>query len=572
MIAPEIRLRRLRQLIEERGFVRIIEAHSGISALAGERARLEQDGQVVEFDGFWESSLTDSASEGLPDVQIVGPESRIHTINEILEVTTKPIIVAGDTGGAATEFEYFVRRLERLGVSAVIIEDKVFPKRNSLDGSARQTLEDPELFAQKIERGKRAQLAGDFMVIARVESPIAGTGMADALARTEAYVKAGADGIMIHSQKGSPDEILEFAQAYGPLCERLERRPLLVSVPTTYNLITDQDLADEGFDVVIHANHLLRASYKAMTEAASAILSTDRGFEAESLCAPTTDVFEIVGANRVREQDRRYSKSERISIVIPAAGKDPVFPELPKSQIAVGGRPIIDHQIETLRKAGLTNNKVFVIRGHEAEQFTRTDVEYRDNDRYLETHSLYSLFLAEEAMAEGFVLIYSDILFNESVINQLIGSGGEIVLLIDSSYRYHKHDVDKKLDLVVSSRGPAMRRRRLQPNALLDLTRVAKGVPKEEADHEFVGIAYFSERGAEILRKVYHDVAQLDPSPFHEAPSFERAQITDILQEIIHRGTPVQGLEVSMGWIEIHNRQDVRLAEQELLSTGIAER
>ncbi len=572
MIAPETRLRRLRELIEERGFVRIIEAHSGISALVGERARLEQDGQVLEFDGFWESSLTDSASKGLPDVQIVGPESRIHTINEILEVSTKPIIVDGDTGGTATEFEYVVRRLERLGVSAVIIEDKVFPKRNSLDGSARQTLEDPDLFAQKIERGKRAQIGGDFMVIARVESLIAGTGMADALARTEAYVKAGADGIMIHSQKGSPDEILEFARAYGPLCERLGRRPLLVSVPTTYNLVTDRDLADNGFDIVIHANHLLRASYKAMTEAASAILSADRGFEAEPLCVPTSDIFEVVGFDRVKEQDRLYSKTERISVIIPAAGKDPVFPELPKSQIVVGGKPIIDHQVETLRKAGLTNNKVLVVRGHEAGQFTRRDVEYRDNDRYLETHSLYSLFLAEQAMVEGFVLLYSDILFNEAVINQLIGSGGDIVLLIDSSYRYHKHDVDKKLDLVVSGRGPTMRRRRLQPNALLELTRVAKSVPAAEADHEFVGIAYFSERGAEILRKVHNDVAQLDPSPFHEAPSFQRAQITDILQEIVQRGFPVQGLEVSMGWIEIHNRQDVSLAEQELLSAGITER
>jgi phosphoenolpyruvate phosphomutase len=309
-----------------------------------------------------------------------------------------------------------------------------------------------------------------------------------------------------------------------------------------------------------------------MKEAAAAILSADRGFEAEPLCVPTTEVFEIVGANRVREQDRLYSKSERISFVIPAAGKDPVFPELPKSQIAVGGKPIIDHQIETLRKAGLTNNKVFVIRGHEAEQFTRTDVEYRDNDRYLETQSLYSLFLAQEAMIDGFALIYSDILFNESVIHQLIGSGGDIVLLIDSSYRYHKHDVDKKLDLVVSSRGPTTRWRRLQPNALLDLTRVAKGVPAEEADHEFVGMAYFSERGAEILRTVYHDVAKRDPSPFHEAPSFQLAQITDIFQEMIDRDFPVQGLEVSMGWIEIHNRQDVRLAEQELLSTDAANR
>ena len=199
---------------DRKGFVLIIEAHNGLSALVGEAAKFEMDQEIIESDGFWASSLTDSAAKGLPDVELVGPESRLSTINEILGVTSKPIIVDGDTGRSGVEFEYMVRNLERLGVSAVIIEDKVFPKRNSLDTSAKQTLADADEFAQKIDQGKKEALTSEFMIIARLESLIAGTGLADALNRAEKYIHAGADGIMIHSQKSQPDEILAFAESY----------------------------------------------------------------------------------------------------------------------------------------------------------------------------------------------------------------------------------------------------------------------------------------------------------------------------------------------------------------------
>ena len=564
MITAETRLKLLRETIRDKGLVRLLEAHSGISALVGQKVSFQSGDEPVEFDGFWVSSLTDSASRGLPDVEIVGPDSRIATVNEILEVTSKPIIVDGDTGRSPVEFEHYVRQLERYGVSAVIIEDKTFPKRNSLDPGARQTLEDPEVFAQKIERGKQAGLSGEFMIIARLESLIAGTGMDDALARAKAYVRAGVAGIMIHSKKDRTDEILGFAGAYQRLFEDPETRPLLVCVPTTYNLITDAELSENGFDIVIHANHLLRASYRAMQETALAILANDRSFEAEALWAPTSEIFEVVGFNRVTDQDRQYANEQRLSIIIPAAGKDPVFPELPKSMISVGGKAILDHQIESIRRSGLTNNDVVVVRGHEAGLFSRTDVQYRDNNRYLETRSLDSLFCAEPEMSDGFILVYSDILFNEELIRRLVESGGDIVLLVDSSYRFHEHDVDKRLDLVVGTRRYSSHRRRLQPNVPVDISRIGKGIPKEIADYEFVGMGYFSEEGADIVRKVYRDCRDQSPSPFHEAASFDQAQTTDFLQEIIDRGFTVKGLEVSMGWIEIHNRQDVKVAEEQL--------
>ena len=198
-----------------------MEAHSGLSGLAVENARVQMNARVVEYDGIWESSLTDSATKGLPDASIVGNYSRARTIDEILNVTTKPIIVDGDTGGEASQFEYKVKNPERLGVSAVIIEDKVFPKRNSLDGSASQDLEDPLVFAQKIRAGREMVISDDFMVIARRESLIAGAGLEDALERAEQYIQAWADGLMVHSNDRRPDDILAFAEAYEALCRRM---------------------------------------------------------------------------------------------------------------------------------------------------------------------------------------------------------------------------------------------------------------------------------------------------------------------------------------------------------------
>ena len=312
-ITPGDRLRALRECIELKGFARILEAHNGLSGIIAENAMVQLDGEVIEYDGIWESSLTDSASKGLPDASIVGCDSRIHTINEILNVTTKPIIVDGDTGGDTAQFEYLVKHLERLGVSAVIIEDKVYPKRNSLDTSASQLLEDPLIFAEKIKAGKEVAISDDFMVIARLESLIAGTGLQDALERAEQYVRAGADGIMIHSYQRDPDEILEFADAYERLCRRLGRRPVLVSVPTTYNSISDAQLAASGFNIIIHANYLLRAAYDAMTNVARKILVSGRSLEAEPLCASVPEIFSTVGFDRISRRDRERAETRRLA-------------------------------------------------------------------------------------------------------------------------------------------------------------------------------------------------------------------------------------------------------------------
>ena len=311
-ITPAERLQALKGSIATKGFARILEAHSGLSGIIAETARVHKDGRVIEYDGIWESSLTDSATKGLPDASIVGYDSRTHTIDEILNVTTKPIVVDGDTGGDPTQFEYLVKHLERLGVSAVIIEDKAYPKRNSLDASARQELEDPDVFADKIRAGRDLVISADFMIIARLESLIAGTGLQDALERAEQYILAGVDGIMIHSYKRDPEEVLAFGEAYERLCQRMRQRPVLVSVPTTYNSITDAELIARGFNIIIHANHLLRAAYMAMTEAAQAILLSGSSLGADTLCAPVPEIFSCVGLDRVSRRDRERLEARRL--------------------------------------------------------------------------------------------------------------------------------------------------------------------------------------------------------------------------------------------------------------------
>ena len=307
-VRPWERLSALQGCISRKGYACILEAHSGLSGLVVENARVQVNGQTIEYDGIWESSLTDSATKGLPDASIVGNDSRAHTIDEILNVTTKPIIVDGDTGGEASQFEYMVKNLERMGVSAVIIEDKVFPKRNSLDGSASQDLEDPAIFAQKIQAGKEVVINDDFMIVARLESLIAGAGLQDALERAEMYIQAGVDGIMLHSSDKRPDDILAFAEAYKPLCRRMNCRPVLVCVPTTYNTITDAELVGHGFNIIIHANHLLRAAFKAMNEAAVTILESGHSLKADPLCAPVAEIFTTVGADRINRMDRERAE------------------------------------------------------------------------------------------------------------------------------------------------------------------------------------------------------------------------------------------------------------------------
>lgn len=286
---PEIRRKKLKELLNLKKIVRVMEVSNGLSGLIVENTKVCNK----EYDAMWLSSLCDSTLKGKPDNEVVDFSSRVKTIEEIFEVTTKPLIVDGDTGGKTEHFVYNVKTLERLGVSAIIIEDKKGLKQNSLLGdSAVQILEDKEVFANKIKQGKNVLQTDDFMIIARIESFIAGNDLSDALDRAYYYVESGADGIMIHSYKNDGKEIIEFLKCFR---EKYPNIPVVL-VPTTYSSYTETELYNNGANIIIYANHLLRSAYKNMVNVAKKILKDERSLEAsEEYCVSMKEILGLIG-------------------------------------------------------------------------------------------------------------------------------------------------------------------------------------------------------------------------------------------------------------------------------------
>jgi phosphoenolpyruvate mutase len=569
LISPEKRRKKLGELLKTKKLIRGIEAHNALSALIANDLQIEKkegfNTKINEFDFFWESSLTDSASKGLPDIEMISFDSRLRTISEIFEVTDKPMIIDGDTGGDIHHFEYLIPRLEKLGVSAIIIEDKVFPKRNSLEPGVSQNQEDADKFANKIRCGKQIQSSEEFMIIARIESLIAGKSVEEALVRAEKYLKAGVDGIMIHSKDKNPEKILEFAKRYDELCKRLNLKKPLVAVPTTYNSIYESELSEHGFNIVIHANHLLRASYKAMEKVGKMILENERSLESDSEITPIKTIFEKVGFLDIKEKDKLLSIIPEV--IITAAGENPsefkYLGDLPKPLLKINNKSILEHQIDLFKKLGM--GVVNVLVGFQKEKFNISDVNYVYNPEYLSTKVLNSLMRARDRMEKGFILTNSDLLFDEKLINELTERKEDIVIVVDNSYLYHKHEIDKKLDAVITKNGkqPAYQKLREFEDEVVS---ISKDIPRGDMTHEFVGLAKFSKKGAEDLIKVYDELKESHVGRFHGAESFEKAQDIDILQELIDRKFKISVHETNGGWIEIHTKKDLDFAREILKS------
>lgn len=288
---PEYRRKRLKQLLRLCPIVKTIEVHSGLTGIIAEKTVVHRDGGLDQFDAMWISSLCDSTAKGKPDIELIDMSSRLRTIEDVMEVTTKPIILDGDTGGQIEHFVYNIRTLERLGVSAVIIEDKTGAKKNSLFGTeVKQTQDSIENFCEKIRAGKRVQLTDDFMLIARIESLILEKGQEDALARALAYVQAGADGIMIHSRKKTPDEVFAFCDAF----RQSDRKTPIIVVPTAYSQVTEQELIAHGVNIVIYANQLTRSAFPAMEHTAETILKNHRAYETEQDLLPFKEIISLI--------------------------------------------------------------------------------------------------------------------------------------------------------------------------------------------------------------------------------------------------------------------------------------
>jgi phosphoenolpyruvate phosphomutase len=284
-------MERLQRLLDAKPMIRVIEAHNGLTGIIAENASVSIDGVIREFDAMWVSSLTDSTAKGRPDIEYVDATSRNRTIEDILDVTTKPIILDGDTGGRVEHFVLNIPVLERLGVSAIVIEDKVGLKKNSLFGTEVEQQQDtPEGFAEKILAGKQAQVTREFSIIARIESLILGKTVDDAILRANAYLDGGVDAVMIHHKDSDPTPVFEFANRF-----RAEGHTApLVCVPSAYSQVSEDELIEHGFNIVIYANQLLRAAYPAMTRTAQSILVNGRAKEAENELLSIKEILRLI--------------------------------------------------------------------------------------------------------------------------------------------------------------------------------------------------------------------------------------------------------------------------------------
>ena len=567
-ILPEKRRGKLKILLEKGQTIRVLEAHNGLSGIIANNIQVKGDVEgkslVREFDALWESSLTDSASKGHPDIEVITFDSRLHTINEILSVTNKPMIVDGDTGGDVNAFEYTVSKLERVGVSAIIIEDKIFPKRNSLEAGAQQNLEDPEVFAQKIRRGKQIQNTSEFMIIARLESLIAGKPMEDAVRRAKIYLQAGVDGIMIHSKSKSADEILEFAKRYKLISKELNLNKILVCVPTTYNQITENELSNAGFQIIIYANHLLRSAYKAMTETAKTILRDQRSLEADPLCSTVREIFKTVGFLDVKEKDQENEQTKNVPVIIPAAGEDSVLREIlngkPKAMLEICGKTLLEHQIHALNNNNLKD--ITVIAGYGREQMRADGINILENPNFKNGSVLNSLFIGKEKMMNGFIMLYSDILMKDEIIKNLMNRREDIILVADNSTQYHATQEGNILDFIIGKHQNKRVRREIRFASENVVAKIGNKINPETASHEFIGLAKFSKTGAEQLIETYNDVLNNYQGQFQESEDISQLNLTDLIQEMIDRGFTVNYMEIHKGWLEIHNTEHIALAEK----------
>jgi phosphoenolpyruvate phosphomutase len=472
----------LRREIQSPSLSFLMEAHDGLSAKIVEEAG---------FRGIWASGLTLSAALGLRDSNEASWSQVVDVLEYMADATSLPILVDGDTGhGNFNNVRRFVRKLCERGLAGVCIEDKLFPKTNSFIGEA-QPLADIEEFCGRIKAGKDSQLDDDFVLVARVEALISGLGMEEALRRAEAYHRAGADAILIHSKRSTADEIFEFARRWGG------RAPLVV-VPTMYYATPTALFREAGISTVIWANHLLRSAMVAMRETAAQIAEDESLVRVEGRVASVKDVFRLVGNAELERAERHYlpARPAAGAVVLAASGGDlgGLTADRPKCMVDVRGRALLDTLVHTLRESGVRD--VTVVRGYRKEAVRAEGARMVDNDRHAETGELWSLACARDAIRGETVLAYGDVLFRRYILDTLLASAADIVLAVDALGAAARRPSPSLPDLVAADR-------RFSGHYLDDspatLRRVASDIPPEEICGEWMGLARFSARGAAWL-------------------------------------------------------------------------
>jgi len=542
---------KLRELFNKEGVIRIVGAHDGLSAKLVE---------LNDFDGVWASGFEISASHAVPDANILTMTQYLEAASTMNDTVSIPVVADCDTGyGNSNNVMHMVRKYEANGIAAVTIEDKRFPKVNSYI-PGRQELAPVAEFVGKILAAKNAQQTTDFMVIARIEALIAGWGQEEALRRAHAYVEAGADAILIHSKSSTPDEIVAFARAW-------DFSVPLVIVPTTYPMLTLEDINKLGIKMVIYANHGLRASVKAINEVLSEIKREGRLDTIESKIVTMSTVFELQGMTEMKEHEKIYLRSgeESINVIIPSAGAphnqeslEPLLKDTALAMLDINGKSLLQRNLETLNKSKLYD--ITVITGYKKDSFTIEGVDYVHNPAYSSEHILSSIMCAEDKMDGKTLITYSDILFENSLIERLKSLEADFVIVVDNSFNKSVKR-NKKLDLVTTSEVLPEGDRTLTYDRLYNMEKISSAFPEEEKCAEFIGITVLSKKGTEIFKQEYHKaLAKYRNKPFFEADNILRASLTDFLNYLIALDYDVKALQVNSGWMEIHTFDNYKYA------------
>jgi len=545
----------LRRLLAAPSPIVLAGAHDALTARLVEEAG---------FEGVWASGFEISASFAVPDASILTMTEMLEASRRMAAAVSIPVIADCDTGfGNAINAMRTVEAFERAGIAGLCIEDNVFPKRCSFYPGVKRLLADVDEQAMKIRAALAARASADFVVVARTEALIAGWGLDEALRRGRAYADAGADGILIHSNQTTADDVARFA-------EQWDRLTPLVCVPTTYHAATVDELARIGFKIVIFANHGLRASIRAVQDALGELRQAKRASAVEERIVPLSEVYRLVRLPEMKLEEHAYlpADGDAVKAVILAAGFDerlmPLVSDRPKAMLDVKGKSILARQVDALQQSGVRH--VAVVRGYKKEQVNLPNVRYYDNDAFEESGEIESLLRAGAELAGPVVVLYGDILFDRHVLDRLLERADDITLACDRSWPDTRGGREGSgADLVVESPAPRRHHRFLADEQAVRVSAIGARLDPAQATAEFIGMAKLSARGCQILGEVYRELrAQDAAAPVHEASSLRTAKLTDLLEEVIRRGHAVASVGVYQGWLEVDTFDDYRRAWSEV--------
>ena len=530
-MAKSKKTKQLRKLLNSNKLEFILEAHNGISARIVEEAG---------FKGIWGSGLSMSAQFGVRDSNEASWTQVIDMLEFMSDVTTIPILLDGDTGyGNFNNMRRLVMKLEQRDIAGVCIEDKQFPKTNSFIDGEKQPLAAIDEFCGKIKAGKDSQGDDDFCIVARVEALIAGWGLDEALKRAEAYRKAGADGILIHSKLSRPDEVLAFAKEWSG------RSPLVI-VPTKYYSTPTEAFRKAGIDMVIWANHMIRASVAAMEKRSRQIYESESLLDVEDKIATVSHIFELQGAEELKQAQERYlNRQSNMNAIILAASRGSELQELtkdkPKAMLSIGGKSLLRRQVDELKNLGI--NKTTVVAGYKSKSINLAGITKRVNEKFKKTDELYSLACAVEDFGDDMLVLYGDLMFRGYILRDLLETPGEIVVVVDSAL--DNPSLSGAPDLAWCSRQDD--RSPFMQDVMLEKLGENKG--KRKPSGYWIGMLRIREKGRKWLEKALKELGNRD--------DFNTLTIPDLLNHLIEKGKPVNVHYIDGHWLDVNSLDDI---------------